>query len=119
MRQASHPRGVAAIPGRSSTLGVALAAAAASTAMLRDVFRSVNNRVNGYEHYLRRQAKHVRWWRRSSNAVNHFEHRSGCGPQESARRRRQIERGILTISNGLHCPGVKYLGHGRVLRETN
>lgn len=35
---------------------------------------------------------------------------------ELARRRRQIEAGTLTISNGLVCLGVRYLGHGRVER---
>lgn len=38
------------------------------------------------------------------------------GAQECARRMRQIAAGTLRISNGLVCPGVRYLGHGRIER---
>lgn len=40
------------------------------------------------------------------------------GIQECARRVRQIAAGTLNISNGLVCPGVRYLGHGRVERAS-
>ncbi len=36
---------------------------------------------------------------------------------ECARRRLQIEKGTLTLSNGLLIPGMKYLGHGMALHE--
>lgn len=59
-----------------------------SLAFLKDAFLSVNNRVNGYEHQLARRPKEFR--ARPTNDVGHFPHKSGCGPQESARRRRQM-----------------------------
>ena len=34
-----------------------------------------------------------------------------------ARRVRQIERGQLTISNGLVVPGLRYLGHGLAMND--
>lgn len=55
---------------------------------LRDMFSSVNNRVNGFERVLARRSAEFRI--RPSNDVNHFPHKSGCGPRESARRRRQM-----------------------------
>lgn len=86
--------------------GAAALAAATMTEALRDTFLSVNNRVNGFEHHLRHRAKEVRWWKRKTNKVNHFPHRSGCGPQECARRQRQIAKGMLTASNGLVTGGL-------------
>lgn len=55
-------------------------------ALLRDMFSSVNNRVNGFEHVLRR--------RKGKNYPNHgtttFSKRNGA--QECARRIRQLQR---------------------------
>jgi hypothetical protein len=57
-------------------------------AFLKDLFSSVNNRVNGFERVLARRSKEFRL--RGGNKA--FPHRSGCGPQEMARRVRQMER---------------------------
>lgn len=59
-----------------------------SLAFLKDAFLSVNNRVNGYEHQLARRSKEFR--ETPTNHVDHFPNKSGCGPQETARRRRQM-----------------------------
>jgi len=53
---------------------------------------------------------------RRSNSKDHFPHKSGLGPQECARRVRQMRRGQLTMSNGLVIPGWAYLGHGRTFK---
>lgn len=37
------------------------------------------------------------------------------GAQECARRVRQIQAGMLTMSNGLVVPGKRYLGHGVIV----
>jgi hypothetical protein len=66
----------------------AILGAVTGMAALRDMFSSVNLRVNGFEHQLARRSKEFRM--PSTNAVGHFPHKSGCGPQEMARRRRQM-----------------------------
>ena len=61
---------------------------------LRDAAAAVRQKVNGYEHVLARRPKSFRL--RSAGR----RYRPN-GIQECARRVRQIERGQLTISNGL------------------
>lgn len=55
-----------------------------SLAFLKDVFLSVNNRVNGYEHALARRSKEFRPRRTQSKYMPHQ------GAAECARRRRQM-----------------------------
>lgn len=61
---------------------------------LRDVAESVPHKVNGYEHVLARVKKSFRMRRAGRRYTPN-------GIQECARRRRQIARGQLTVSNGL------------------
>lgn len=56
--------------------------------LLKDMFSSVTGRVNGFEHVLKRRSKEFRM----PKANKMFAHKSGCGPQECARRLRQMER---------------------------
>lgn len=58
-------------------------------AAMQEMFSSINTRVNGYEHQLARRSKEFRPGR---NYNKTFRHLSGCGPQECARRVRQMER---------------------------
>jgi hypothetical protein len=53
-------------------------------ALLKDIFSSVTNRVNGFEHQLARRSKEFRLRASRSKYVPHQ------GAQEMARRRRQM-----------------------------
>ena len=83
-------------------------------ALLRDMFSSVNNRMNGFEHNLRTG----RYTRSAADRTHSTMFDSTNGAKERARRMRQIERGQLTASNGLvrgpEFPKVD--SHGRVAR---
>lgn len=62
-------------------------------AAMQEMFSSVNTGVNGFEHKLARRSKEFRPGR---NYNKTFRHLSGCGPQECARRVRQMERNALS-----------------------
>lgn len=96
-----------------SLLIAAAAMATAGVAGLKDMFSSVNNRVNGFEHNLKTgRYTRSRADRHSSTSFKP----NGAG--ERARRMRQIAAGTLTASNGLvrgpNFPKVN--SHGRVER---
>lgn len=61
---------------------------------------------------LLKRARRVPKIRRRSNPAGHFPRKSGQGPQECARRVRQVQRFHLTSSNGL-VPLVREEWHQR------
>lgn len=65
-------------------------------ALLRDMFSSVNNRVNGFEHVLRRRKGR----RYPNHGTTYFPPAKRNGAQECARRVRQLQR--RGVFHGVH-----------------
>lgn len=75
-------------------------------ALLRDMFSSVNNRVNGFEHALRRRKGR----RYPNHGTTYFPPAKRNGARECARRVRQLKR--RGVFHGVHLK----TGHGALLQ---